>query len=934
MNQNNHSFYLFGGGFQAGLKPWLEKQGAVTVGLTGISPLSRFAVCGDRLTAWLPELDAALAEAQAEYFVLDLLTAQRELLVSGGCYVSATARELSALKRGELAIVDPLLLPREQVERSLEELIGVIRKHFPPERVILIHTNQSPFWVESNNLRAELPPCGTPAQIQWLKALEGDFREKSGCHFVDVTRFYFYRKEVGRPLTDMIYEEECYRDVAGRILDITAGGDGRAERPDFALSLDRYVNYYFTIYRKPQRVFLDPDRLLDRLVLCASDNFVRAHRQELLELDLLDWHDPGRTLALLRQWGPEREIVKLCEAFYAISQGRYEEPGVDYALLFRSEIAPDMLITSLQKDYAPGAKLLPSQINRYNVGYHFAKMRGLDPGPYTVSETVAKPTTVDIFGSCISRTPFNVKDNDFAVNRYWFHIVPFEHRNTPVDYPPELFPEKLSWIDRLAKLQLDCSLYREIKESDAQWLVIDLYFLVGPYNYYYQNCLFGNFDRKTAKALNAQRVNLFQDPSLFGTADDLLAALDPWLKLIRKKYGKRIILLDGRLLGPWIGDDDRLHLRKVGSATTEFLRRAAAYVQSKIDCYRVDVGRYFLPDELGYMRNTPSHMETLGYRTTHDLIRHIVDEQPEQKVFDQYPGRTQMPRLRRLLRVNPPEALAAALPLSDLDKAVIRLSPEKLERWNGKLEDLYSQCDWSQTLEEILTGNSVEAGLAKDLREAAGSGLDAQPLPADYEAYPPESLIAHGGTVSGDLPDLPKVKLKRLANEKGCISLNWATSDPVPVRVYRQCGDAPWTLIGKSDDGQLQDTTIAPDTDYRYSLCVEAVSGGRRYLGRFTPPAAIHTAPDTPALISAVRLDGVNTLTWAPVPGAECYWIYRKQAADQKWVRCAVVSGSAGTCYREETGEDGAWYTVRALKTVSGKALASGFHSGLQAAPL
>ena len=81
MIQNNHSFYLFGGGFLTGLKSRLEELGTVAGELQGVSPFSQFRACGGQLKRWLPELDEALAQSQAEYLVLDLQTARQKLLV-------------------------------------------------------------------------------------------------------------------------------------------------------------------------------------------------------------------------------------------------------------------------------------------------------------------------------------------------------------------------------------------------------------------------------------------------------------------------------------------------------------------------------------------------------------------------------------------------------------------------------------------------------------------------------------------------------------------------------------------------------------------------------------------------------------------------------------------------------------------------------------
>lgn len=936
MNNNLNSYFLFGGSFFTKLQPILQANGTIAGQWNGISPISEISLSGQSnapaLTYWLPELEADLTAAPADYFVLDLQLALTHLLASEAGFVSASADNQAQLTRPEAAFVDPILLPQETVFAALDRLAAAIGKHFTAKRIILIHTHNGPFWLAGNNLRAEAGPGPDAAHAAWLDNLEQHFCETTGCHFVDVTRFYFYKKEAGLPLTNVVFEDECYLDVADRIFDIAAGGDGKAERPNFAYSLDRYVEYYFTLQRKPQRVFLNMNYFLDRLVLCASDNFIKQYREELIDLDVVDWHEPKKVLDVLTRRNPDDDLIKICAAFYAVQNGLYHEADVDYALMFRSDVVPDLLIAYLKDQYAAGANLVPNQITRYNAGLHFARMLGLDPAPFCTELTVEKPTTVDVFGSCVSRTPFNVQDNDFVINRYWFHVAPFEYRNKPVKYPAKLFPGRLSWIDRLVKQQFDCTLYQDIRESDSEWLVIDLYFLIGPNNFYYQDCLFGNFDHRIATLLKAKRVDLFRDPSMFGTTEDLFRAMDPWLELIKKKYGKKIIMIGVERIQHWIGDDDRIYKLPNPYTCNEYLQRAQEYVRSKTDCYQIDVGKNFLPDDLGYMRNTPAHKEDLGYFAVHNLARYIVDNMPEQKVFTQYSGQTHMAHLERLVQNNSAEAMAEALPLSELDKAVVNLGYVQMCQWHDELVELYDKADWSLSLDAILSAHVSNRRLYVALRNAAKSASHAAAaIQLDYSDYPDNGQIITGSFANCVLPKVPSLAVKQTACNTDTAAISWACPANTCVRVYRKTKDTPWTLIGKSTEGIYRDQTIAPLTEYQYCLCVEVNQDSKTYLANFTAPVTISTAPATAQLVSAVNFAGVNTLRWAPVAGAEKYRIYHKPSLSHKWQVCATVSATEDTCYQEPSQfpAGGEWYTVRAVSSVNGKDVAGGFQSGL-----
>ena len=918
-------FFLFGGAFVRDLKPHLSRLGTVAGELLGISPLSdvQFFEEAGQFAPWLRELDTRLQVCRADHLILELEPAWHHLLVSGGCFLTAGSENLDALRRGEVDWVEPTLLKRERCMAAMDRLAQVVGRHFASGHVILIHSHTPDYWLAGNNLRE----YRKNRSASWMAELEKRFREKTGCAFVDVTRFYFLRKETGRKLTEAVFEEECYPDTAGRIEKILAGGDGSAGRPDFGLSLKRYVNYFFTLQKKPQRVFLNPEHFLDRVVLSASGAFVRAHCRELLELDGLDWREPEAALEKLPAGHP---LLGILRAFWAAEQGIYGQARADYAAMLAGGLVPEKLLKELKIRYAPKAKLLPSQINRYNAGFHFARMRGLDPRPFVTEQTVPEPVAVDVFGSCISRTAFNVQDNDFVVENYWYHVPPFEHRNRPVSCDPGVFPEKPSWKDRMVKLQFDCKVNQSILDSRAKWLVVDLYALISPNNYLYRDCLYGDFERRISGLLGAKKVNLYRDTDVLGDRKAVIQEMTPWLELIAKKYGERIILVDGPRMDYWIGDDDRLY-RDKRYTEGAFLEEAARYVCEKTGAYRIRIGDRFLSDELGYMRPTPAHKEDAFYRCCHDIIRYIVDNRPRQKVFGRYPGRVQMERLCRLTKHNAPELLEAALPLTELDRAVIRLGQRALRKYYDALTALYDSCGWDQSLETILQGLESEPELARLLKNSAqAEGQQMPEAPKDYPPYPKEQLRLLAPAGDCCLPEFPAVTSCKALWEKADIVLKWAAPRDTTVQVYRASRGEPWTWIGQSGEGSFRDKGVLPGVEYRYSLAVKMEQAGRTYVGGFTKPVCRTVAVGVPQLSGAVHIGEENTVRWAPVDGAEGYRVYRKGGPKERWQVAAVTEETRYT----ECNPAGTWYTVRALKTVKGKQYAGGFQPGVGAEPL
>ena len=170
MSEASYSYFCFGGSFVRRLQPLLREKGTVSGELTGISPISEISKSiaeeDGRLTCWLPELDARLADCKADYFVMDLQIALQKLLVSGGRMVNATAENQALLTRKLLAVADPVQLPKKTVNAAMEGFANVVLKHFPARRIILIQTHNSPYWLAACRGRQSCQvACGAGAAV-------------------------------------------------------------------------------------------------------------------------------------------------------------------------------------------------------------------------------------------------------------------------------------------------------------------------------------------------------------------------------------------------------------------------------------------------------------------------------------------------------------------------------------------------------------------------------------------------------------------------------------------------------------------------------------------------------------------------------------------------------------------------------------------------
>lgn len=941
MSTKKNSFFLFGGSFLNKLKPQLKHYGDVVGEMLGISPLSEYH-CSDekteaQLTDWLEELDCRMQEADADYFVLDLQRTEALLFCSGGRYISTTPKNETVMKRKEIALVDPTMLPSDRHEQRIDRLAEIIRKHFSGDHIILIHTHHPVFWLAGNNLRVNQTFVYSAAKKKWMDAFEQRFRENSNCRFIDVTKFYFYYKEPGKPLTNVIFEPYCYEDVALRIHDILNGEDGSAVRPEFALSLKRYAAYKFTLQKKPFPMFLDQEYFLDKLILSASAEFVNKYFDELVALDVLDWSNRKKSLKSISVLTVSDTLKQIIYALDAVLCKKYHEPDIQYGLMFRNGIVPDEMMTGLKKYAEKHFDILPVQITQYNAGYYYALMQHMDPTDFVNEDTVIRPVIVDEFGSCVSRTAFNVQDNDFVVNHYWFHVPPFEKRNPEIACDPELFPEKLSWTDRLVKKQFEKKIYQDIIDSEAEWFVIDLYSLISPNTYCYKDSVYSDFDQRISKELKAKKIAIWRTPNILGDVDDILNQMADWIELVKKKFGEKIILIDAHRLDYWIGDDNQIYRLKKKNDCNAFAARAFEYVQKALGCYAISISKEFLPDELGFMRNTPSHKEDICYFATHDIIKRIVTEQPEEKIYDKCPGEVWMKHWLHLSSDNSLEKLKKVFSLSEVDEAVLRLDPGLQKVYQKELAEIYDL--HMDSLQDVI--ESYDFSQCEELKYALNRPL-AEVIPmnfkeikTDYPAYSKKSGIASGTSGLCKFPKFAKIKVKKIWNDKNVIRIQWESPEnkAISVRIYRKSENEDWELVGTDDTGSFEDNLISANTDYTYSLCAPVEWNEHVLLGGFTRPVHIRSCVAVPHLLHAVCIEGINTLTWKEVPGAEGYRIYYKKTGKDKWIDWEEQE-NVGFRQPSRSTRGGEWYTVRAYSFINGKKVLSDFERGISAKPL
>lgn len=151
--------------------------------------------------------------------------------------------------------------------------------------------------------------------------------------------------------------------------------------------------------------------------------------------------------------------------------------------------------------------------------------------------------------------------------------------------------------------------------------------------------------------------------------------------------------------------------------------------------------------------------------------------------------------------------------------------------------------------------------------------------------------------------------------------------------IYRKIGNGSWERI-KKVAGQSKDyysnISLQPGTKYTYSVqsfC--KIDGKVYYSDKYTKPMSAVSHLKTPSLVSATCINESQIkIRWTPVPNAQGYRIYRKEAGSNYWTLIRRIPGqSKYFCIDSDTRlERPYFYTVQATCSWDGELYTSEYN--------
>lgn len=565
-------------------------------------------------------------------------------------------KEIGTDIRPDLLVIDFQAVIEECISNTLtvdravvwtKQFASHLLSHIAPEQILLLHVFRPQYYVIKNRIRVK----ASNPYLQYIQTIEQAFLDQVDCHIISLDNCYFSFKPFNEKLALYRFEDAYYQDIAHRVhVWFQSKTDIFNTPPYFPLSLERFCTYFNTLEKKAFHLFLNDQHLLEDLVLCASPDFIEQYKPILLYL-ADDNHTDLPAKTYLRKLEGQTfdhlsEFCQIFEAFDSVRQKNYKQRNINYDALFLHHFRIPSLLQDIQKWAKPQMKKLGllhrKQITFQNYGAWFTLMQTSDTQAFEhaaekfgYEKETLKPTVVDLWGSCISRTNLNFDDErNFVTSAYLFQVPPFVE-STPVNYNKEAVKDyHSSWYDQIVQDELAGTYIKKLITSPGEWLLIDFFSLSSPRAYQIDSHYFTDFRGEIAHTLQAESFSFMDDMPI----SELQRRIRICAEVLKKRYGDHIIMIQCKRQSVFLTQErtsksfsDKVVTRN--EKANPLIYDMSQYFVQLTNCYYINVAGSYLSDEIGFMGLEDVHYEDKCYEETLNYIRYIVKNTPKQKYF-------------------------------------------------------------------------------------------------------------------------------------------------------------------------------------------------------------------------------------------------------------------------------------------------------------
>lgn len=432
---------------------------------------------------------------------------------------------------------------------------------------------------------------------------------------INISSYYFAKKTIGKASLPFELEDEYYVDALNIIIKYLDNKNPELNKSDFSLAISRLLKQKLTIIDKVK--FTMNNSKIWKFVCSCDNKFLKKYQNIIIQLSNFD----SLSLQTLKniQNITDENFYKTFEAFIYVSNKNFYNKKIEYEYLFNNKMKILSLKTIIQK-LALDKKMIKckNEINFCNYGYYFANIFEKDVKKYNY--THKNPILIDIWGSCVSRLPFNFDNGNFAVDKYFFQVLPFGLNKT-VSYNKNVFIKNHTWQDKILKQVFDCNIIDSIQNHNSKWLVIDIHCLTSKKIYTYKDKIFVDFNQKVSKLLGAKKTTIKD------TLQDSIVEkeLISFCKLIKKNY-QNVILIKNKWQIFYKTDDNKIREFEDSNANFQnnlLVEKYFNIMKDNLQCNVIlDVDNFY-SSEKSILRNSPVHYEDDFYKTVLNKIKKI-----------------------------------------------------------------------------------------------------------------------------------------------------------------------------------------------------------------------------------------------------------------------------------------------------------------------
>ncbi|MGN0614535.1 MAG: DUF6270 domain-containing protein [Porcipelethomonas sp.] len=599
--------------------------------------------------------------SQCKAFVFDLETLRYNLfeykstLYSQTCFLD----EYSFYKENKdrFVNIDPMNLPAEEIRNRLNVFLECIEKAFEKEKIILVRHGECEY-SEVNGIIKKNNGVNTNYNM-FVKNWEDYVVDRLQCSSINIWSKYFSQDEHRKK----IYEYTFHVDVAKKLKEILLYGiHSECDSPDYELTLRRYIKNFDCRTNQITRglLFFNRNNWAQNIVRLMSADFIEKNISQIL---CVLGNGYNKLSCIMNHNTLTDEFKKVFIALNDITNNVIKE-DTDYSVICREdymairEMCP--LIEKLYSDNGGGnIKADYKSVYFYILGYQ----RYLTNNKNWDIELIKRITAqmpelhlLDWWGSCISRECLNYGKH-LEINKSLARN-PLTHISSPkIIYNDDYMKEDQfisGYIHRCVKNECDRTAFDYFRDSESEWIIMDIFNDLSLYINYIDNrnkglfCKMLNCDQGTPffdeifKNLSPYDITLQSDEYILDLCKDAI-------EFLAEKYGKNVIIIKSHWNDYYLNEKNDLCLMPKNDLIDITYHKRLNHVgslmekniQSSLGCYYIAyTNQYFSKIPwIGDGEILPVHYENEFYYDTVGLVENIVKYSPRQKVYtDRDPG--------------------------------------------------------------------------------------------------------------------------------------------------------------------------------------------------------------------------------------------------------------------------------------------------------